>query len=133
MIEVRPRASGRSIVEAQISPFARQHRRIHDQQRVTIAGSNIVVSPTGVQRQPYRNSVGRALTAFLNDNCSEALKIRDQINGADGDYYGIWYMRGARQLRTEKPDLARQAFATGAETHIRGKSGADDVECATGV
>jgi hypothetical protein len=65
--------------------------------------------------------VGRALTAFLSDNCSEVLRILDKINGADGDYYGIWYMRGACYLRTEKPDLARQAFATGAKLTFEGK------------
>lgn len=65
--------------------------------------------------------VGSAITAFLEDNCPSALKTLDQITGVDEDYYGVWYMRGACYLRTEKPDRARQAFARASKLTSEGK------------
>lgn len=65
--------------------------------------------------------VGKALAAFLNDTCDDALKILDQIGAKDSGYYGIWYLRGACYSRVGRPDMARQAFATASKLTYEGK------------
>jgi hypothetical protein len=65
--------------------------------------------PSGMQSSYYK--IGSALDAFLGDNCKEVLRILDQFDGSDRDYFGFAYMQGACYLRNEKPDLAREAFA----------------------